>query len=304
MAMGSTRTIAVILLSTGLVFVGNGLFQTVLPIRAEIEGFSTGLIGWLGSAYFLGFILGCLAGPGLIREVGHIRAYAGVVALLAGLVLIFPLWVSPWPWILLRLLTGLCLALAFMAIESWLNDQASNRTRGQVLSLYIIVSNSGWIAGQLGTNLAEVTGPLLFILIAVAISISIAPVALTPTREPTPVPGVGLDLPGLYRLSPAGTVGCLLVGITEGAFWSLGPLFGQLRGLGVFEITLLMGAFVLGGTLSQWPIGKLSDNMDRRVVILPVALCTVVTGIAIAALDGLSFSLTLVLALGHGALMI
>ena len=298
------RTVAIILLSSVLVFTGNGLFQTMLPMRADLEGFSTAMIGLLGAAYFAGFIAGCVLGPRLIKSVGHIRAFAGVVALLAALTLLFPLWVQAGGWVGLRFLTGACLAVTVMALESWLNDRASNDNRGRILSLYIIVTNAGWIAGQLGINLASLTGPTLFILVTVAVCLSVVPVVLTPTREPAPVPDARLDLPGLFRLSPVGVLGCFLVGTAEGAFWSLGPVFGQQRGMSVFEVTLLMGTFVLGGTLSQWPIGRLSDNHDRRFVLLPVALGTVGTGLAIATLDGIGFYPTLALAVLHGALMI
>jgi len=304
MRSSAIRTIAVILLSAGLVFVGNGLLQTMLPMRAELEGFSTGMTGFLGTAYFLGFLAGCVLGPGLIKAVGHIRAFAGVVALLAALILILPVWVHPWAWAGLRALTGICLAITFLVIESWLNDQATNDNRGRLISLYIIVTNAGWIAGQLAVNLSDLLGMTLFILVTIAICVAVAPVALTPTREPTPVPDARLDLRGLFGLSMVGTIGCFLVGTAEGAFWSLGPVFGQQRGLAVFEVTLLMGAFVLGGTLSQWPIGQLSDNHDRRWVLLPVVSATVVTGLAIAAAGTLGFSATLVLAAAHGALMI
>ena len=298
------RTIAIILISSGLVFAGSGLLQTMLPMRAELADFSTAMIGVLGTAYFAGFIGGCILGPRLIKNVGHIRAYSGVVALLAALCILFPIWIDPYFWAGIRFLNGVCLAITIMALESWLNDQASNETRGRILSLYIIISNSGWIAGQLGINLSNLLGTTLFILVTVAVCLSVAPVALTPTREPEPVPDARLDLKGLFGLSPVGVIGCFLVGTAEGAFWSLAPVFGQQRGLEVLDVTLLMGAFVLGGTLSQWPIGRVSDNNDRRIVILPVALATVISGLAIAALGNLTTVPTLALALVHGALMI
>ena len=305
MSMGSSsRTIAIILLSAGLVFIGNGMLQTMLPMRAGLEHFSTAMIGLQGTAYFGGFIAGCVLGPSLIKAVGHIRAFAGVVAILAALILIFPLWVQAYAWVGLRMLTGACLAVTFMSIESWLNDRATNDNRGRVLSVYFIITNAGWIAGQLAVNLSSLLGASLFILATVSVCLSVAPVALTPTKEPTPVPDARLDLRGLFSLSLVGTAGCFLVGATEGAFWTFGPVFGQLRGMTVFEVTLLMGAFVLGGTLSQWPIGRLSDNHDRRIVILPVVLATVVTGLIIAFAGALDFIPMIALAVVHGALMI
>jgi len=300
----SVRTVAIILLGAALVFTGNGLLQTMLPMRADLEHFSTAMIGLQGTAYFGGFITGCVLGPALIKNVGHIRAFAGVVAILAAVILIFPIWVDPYVWVGLRLLTGACLAVTVMALESWLNDQATNENRGRMLSIYFIVSNAGWIAGQLAVNLSGLQGATLFILVTVMVCLSVAPVVLTPTKEPTPVPDARLDLRGLFALSLVGTIGCFLVGTAEGAFWTLGPVFGQQRGMTVFEVTLLMGAFVLGGTLSQWPIGRLSDNHDRRVVILPVVLATVVTGLTIAVTGTLDFSPMIGLAVLHGALMI
>jgi len=305
MSTGSSgRTIAIILLSAGLVFTGNGLLQTMLPMRADLEHFSTAMIGLQGTAYFGGFIAGCVLGPGLIKNVGHIRAFAGVVAILAALILLFPLWVQAHAWVGLRMLTGACLAVTFMSLESWLNDQATNENRGRLLSIYFIVTNAGWIAGQLAVNLSGLLGATLFILATVSICFSVAPIALTPTKEPTPVPDARLDLWGLFALSSVGTVGCFLVGTAEGAFWTLGPVFGQQRGMTVFEVTLLMGAFVLGGTLSQWPIGRLSDDHDRRIVILPVVTATVLTGLTIAFSGNLGFGPMMALAILHGALMI
>jgi MFS family permease len=300
----SSRTIAIILLSVGLVFIGNGLLQTMLPMRGGLENFSTAMIGLQGTAYFCGFIAGCVFGPGLIKAVGHIRAFAGVVAILAALILLFPVWIHAYAWVGLRMLTGICLAVTFMSVESWLNDQATNQNRGQVLSLYFIVTNAGWIAGQFAINLSSLLGPTLFILATIAVCLSVAPIALTPTKEPTPVPDARLDLRSLFTLSLVGTVGCFLVGAVEGAFWTLGPVFGQQRGMTVFEVTMLMGAFVMGGTLSQWPIGRLSDDHDRRVVILPVVLATVLTGLAIAFAGSLGFIPIIALAVMHGALMI
>ena len=300
----SVRTVVIILLGSALVFTGNGLLQTMLPMRADLEHFSTAMIGLQGTAYFGGFIAGCILGPALIKNVGHIRAFAGVVAILAAVILVFPIWVDAYVWVGLRLLTGVSVAVTIMSLESWLNDQATNENRGRMLSVYFIVTNAGWIAGQLAVNLSGLQGATLFILVTVMVCLSVAPIALTPTKEPTPVPDARLDLRGLFALSLVGTAGCFLVGAAEGAFWTLGPVFGQQRGMSVFEVTLLMGAFVLGGTLSQWPIGRLSDDHDRRIVILPVTLATVVTGLIIAFTGQLDFIPLLVLAVLHGALMI
>ncbi|MEM8812608.1 MAG: MFS transporter [Pseudomonadota bacterium] len=303
-SVSSGRTIVTLLVGAALLLTGGALFQTLLPLRAGIEDFSPTAIGMLGAAYFSGFIVGCMVGPALVRTIGHIRTFCGIVALAAALALMFPDWPIMALWIGLRFLSGIALALAFMVIESWLNDQSENANRGRILSIYIIVANVATMAGQLLINIADTAGSALFMLVTVLYCLAIIPIALTPTNEPTPIPTAKLDLKELIAVSPVGTIGCFLVGIVEGAFWTLGPVFGQQRGMDVFEVTLLMTAFVLGGTLSQWPLGKLSDAYDRRLVMAPVAACTVVTGILIALWPLESLWAVLALSALHGALMI
>ncbi|MDH3474868.1 MAG: MFS transporter, partial [Rhodospirillales bacterium] len=137
----ATRSIATLLIGTAAMFLGNGLLQTLVPVRAQLEGFSTTAIGLMGTAYYAGFAAGCLLGPHAVKRVGHIRTFAGFAALAAALTLAHPLVVEPITWSALRGLTGLCLAVLYMVIESWLNDQSGNEVRGRVLSIYIIVAN-------------------------------------------------------------------------------------------------------------------------------------------------------------------
>ncbi|MBB5723568.1 MFS family permease [Loktanella ponticola] len=300
----SLVSICTILLCAGLLFSGNGLFQTLMPIRAGQEGYSTTLIGMLGTAYFGGFTVGCFIGPQLIMAVGHVRAFAGLTALLTATLLAFPLNVDPVFWGALRVVSGICLAVLYIVVESWLNDASSNANRGRVLSAYIIVTNIVTMAGQLLVNSYDTRASTLFLIVAILICLSIVPLSLTPTPTPTPIPSSRLNLRKLYRTSPAGVVGCLLAGMAEGAFWSLGPVFAQERGMATVDIALLMAAFVLGGTLSQWPLGWISDAIDRRYVISVVSVGTVMTGLLIGFDMAPSGIATFGLAVFHGALMI
>jgi MFS family permease len=134
-------TIIAILSCAALLFAGNGLFQTLLPIRGIQEGFSSALVGWLGTAYFGGFTIGCFLGPKIIMSVGHARTFAGITAVLTAIFLAFPLFVDLAFWIVLRIVSGACLAMLYIVVGSWLNDSASNANRGRTLSIYIIVSN-------------------------------------------------------------------------------------------------------------------------------------------------------------------
>ena len=308
--MGTSRVtsaraaIATLLIGSAVLLLGNGLQVTLLPLRAEIEDFSTSLIGLMGTAFFAGFAAGCLIGPRVVRRVGHIRCFAGFAALAAVGALAYPLLVDPFFWCLLRALTGLCFALLYMVVESWLNEAVDNRVRGAVLSLYIIVGNLVTMGGQLMVNLYDPSGPLLFSLVAMLIALSLVPLSLTPAAAPKPVEVSSLDLAGLFRNSPSGFLGCLFVGLAEGAFWSLGPVFAQGRGLSVAEVTLFMGAVVLGGTLSQWPLGRLSDRIDRRLVILGCCLGAVGSALLLAGAGLEQRWAWLALAALHGAFLV
>lgn len=300
----SELAIVTILLCAGLLFAGNGLFQTLLPIRAGQEGYTAAMIGVMGTAYFGGFTIGCFVGPKLISTVGHVRVFAGLTALLTATFLAFPLYVDAWFWGALRVVSGICIAVIYIVVESWLNDASSNANRGRVLSIYIIVTNIVTMIGQLLVNASDTAGSALFLVVAILICLAIVPISLTPTPAPTPIPSARLDLRKLYTISPVGVVGCLASGAAEGAFWSLGPVFAQGRDMITSEIALLMAAFVLGGTLSQWPLGWISDKIDRRIVISVVSCGTVISGLAIGFDATASGVPMLALAVAHGALMI
>jgi MFS family permease len=212
--------------------------------------------------------------------------------------------IDPIAWCALRGFTGLCFAVLYMVVESWLNEQSSNENRGQVLSVYIIITNMVTMAGQLMVNLYDPAGPLLFSLVAILVCLSLVPLSLTQTAQPAPVPVARVRIGQLFGLSPSGVAGCLVIGSIEGAFWTLGPVFAQGRGLEVAEVTIFMSAFVLGGTISQWPLGRLSDRIDRRKVIVGCCLGTVCTGLALAFLDLGDGAATFAIAVLHGAFMV
>jgi len=298
------RSIVTLLIGAALLLLGNGLLITLLPIRAKLEAFSPTLIGLMGTAHFAGFVVGCLIGPRLVAAVGHIRCFAGFAALTAVAILAYPMIVAPLPWILLRGASGLCLAVLYLVMEAWLNQQSSNRIRGRVLSIYIIVTNLVTVGGQQMVNLYPAQSQAPFSLTAMLIALALVPLSLTSTAAPSAAKSARLGVARLFRQSPSGFLGCLMVGMIEGAFWTLGPVFAQGRGFSVAEVTWFMSAFVVGGTLSQWPIGRYSDRVDRRWVIIACSLGTACTALAIALLPIESLALTLLLACLHGSVMI
>ncbi len=283
--MGATFTpIAALLLSAAILLMGNGLQSTLLPLRAEMEAFSTFNIGVLGSTYYIGFAAGCIWAPHLVRRVGHIRTFTAMVAIASVAPLVHNILPSVVLWWLVRAVTGFCLAALFMIIESWLNERATNENRGVVFSAYTIISLTVVTLGQLMINVSEPGSFILFSLAAILVSLAAVPISLTRASSPAPVQSVKIRIRYLYRLSPVGVIGALLVGAQQGAFWSLGPIFAGRIGFDTLEITLFMSATVIGGALGQWPLGKLSDRLDRRKVLLGACFAAAVMGLVIRVL--------------------
>jgi len=279
--------VGALLLGVAFLLMGNGLQGTLLPVRAEIEAFSTLSIGVMGSAYYIGFALGCLFCPHVVRAVGHIRAFTAMVAVASTMALLHVLFLEPAVWWPLRGLTGFCFAGLYLVIESWLNDRATNQTRGAIFGIYTFVNLTVITVGQFMITLYDPAAFPLFALASILISLAAVPVALTRLPAPAPVAVVRLRPKHLYNLSPVGVVGCGVVGLANGAFWSLGPLYATGQGLDLTGLATYMGLTVLGGALAQWPFGRLSDSRDRRQVIALACGLSVLAGLALAIFGGL-----------------
>jgi MFS family permease len=266
-----------LLLGFGILMLGDGLQGTLLAVRADLEGFSTTLTGLVMSTFYLGFLLGSIMTPRLTVKVGHIRVFAAFAALSSAAILIHAIFVTVPVWIAMRLISGFCFSGLYIVAESWLNDRASNETRGKLLSLYMVVTYIGVGAGQLLLNLADPVEYPLFILTSVLISIAVVPLLLSAGSPPTFQDSVRISLVQMYRLTPLGIVGMFAVGLVTATFFALGPVYAQRMGLGIKEISYFMAAAVLGTVLLQGPIGVLSDRFDRRKIL---TLVTVLTSIS------------------------
>ncbi|MFN4311339.1 MAG: MFS transporter [Ferrovibrio sp.] len=279
--MSSLAPVGALLLSVALLLTGNGLQGTLLPVRANLESFGAMSIGVLGSAYYVGFVAGCLLTPRLIRRVGHIRLFAAMVSTASVVPLVHAILVQPAPWWLLRGLTGFCMAGLYLIIESWLNERATRENRGLIFTTYTTVNFSVITMGQM---LMLADDPLrfhLFSLASILVSLAAVPVAMTRSPAPAPISSTRLSLGKIYKVSPVGVAGVLTVGLANGAFWALGPAFAAQTGLGVSQVAWFMSATVIGGALSQWPFGRLSDRMDRRHTILIACACAAGAGLLI-----------------------
>lgn len=274
--------VAALLLSVAFLLAGNGLQNTLAPVRASLEGFSPLALGGLGAAYYIGFASGCFFGPSLVRRVGHIRTFAAMVAIASAAALIHPLFIDPTVWQGMRLITGACFAVLFMVIESWLNEKSTNETRGVIFSVYIVV-NLGMVSfGQLLVTLDDPKAFSLFVLASILVSIAAVPLALTTSQQPNPPANVRVRLHKLYKLSPVGVIGVLAVGLTNGAFWTLGPVFAEKAGGSSQAAAIFMATGAIAGAIGQWPLGRTSDKMDRRRVIIFACIGAIIGGVCTA----------------------
>jgi MFS family permease len=278
-------SVAALLLSVSLLLTGQGLMGTFLPVRASLEGFSTVAIATFGAAYFLGFTIGCLKGGELVQRVGHVRVFLAMTALASASPLLHALALSPLAWSLLRLLTGFCLAVLYVVIESWLNESSTNENRGAIFATYAMITLSVLAAGQMMTLLYDPSGMQLFAIASVLVSVAAIPVALSSSPPPELPHTVRVDIRGLFRISPAGTLGCLAAGFANGAFWALAPVFTQGVSENIDLAAWFMTAAVAGGAIAQWPLGALSDQFGRRGMLIAVTAIAAGVGAAMVSMS-------------------
>jgi MFS family permease len=280
------RSVAAILVSTVIFLIGNGLLGTLIPVRAHLAGFSDFAIGLIGSSYFVGFVVGCYAGPRMLARAGHSRTFAAAAGAAAATTLMLPLMASEISWIVLRGFFGVAAAGLYMVIESWLNDRATNETRGRIFAAYLLVNFGGLIIGQLLFVAGKVTSYSLFSFAAIFYSLCLIPVGLTRTPQPARADVPTLDPIKIFRISPVGVAGCVAVGFANAAVWTFAPVYAQDHGFTRGLLALFMATFTLGGALSQMPIGRLSDHMDRRYVIVATTFLAACAGVALYLFGG------------------
>ncbi|MBK1634557.1 MFS transporter [Rhodovulum adriaticum] len=275
-----------LLLGMLLLMVGNGIQGTLLGIRGGIEGFSTFEMSLVMSAYFVGFLGGSRMAPELIRRVGHIRVFAALASLISAVLILYPALAHPISWTVGRVLIGFCFSAVYVTAESWLNNSVTNQTRGQALSLYMIVQMAGIVSAQGLLLVADPAGFILFIIPSVLVSISFAPILLSVTPTPAFETTKPMSLRDLIRISPTGAIGMFLIGGVYSALFGMASVFGSEAGLSVAQISGFIAAIYLGGLLFQFPIGWLSDRMDRRTLILAAGVIGGAAAIAAMAVGG------------------
>lgn len=264
-----------------ILMMGNGLVNVLLPVTMELDGINTDTIGLVLSLYYIGMFLGAVYSKNLIRRVGHVRVFSGVVALGAVSILVCSFDSDPILWGAMRALLGFCNACAYTAMESWLSASSTKESRGKVLAAYNAVVLSGLFAGQFILNLAAPGESTLFVVGGVLLCLAIMPIALSRNSAPVIDDVAPMSILSLIKKSPLGVVCCVAGGLIYAALFNMLPVFAKYNNIVDFELTLYMGAAILGAFILQFPIGYLSDRFDRRTVIF--VLLIVSSGIGILA---------------------
>jgi MFS family permease len=255
-------------LGLALIMLGNGLQGSLIGLRASIEGFSISVTGLVMSGYFIGMIFGATTVPKIIKRVGHVRTFGALASLASASILVHLVCLDPWVWWFMRVTTGLAYAGLYIVAESWLNDMADNKSRGQLLSVYMLTLYGGMAGGQFLLNLASPEGFQLFVLISVMVSVAVVPILVSVSAAPPYETIESVGLSQLFRVSPLGIFGMFCSGIASGSIFGLGVVYGSEIGLSIKEISFFMGILIIGGILLQYPIGWLSDRIGRRKTII------------------------------------
>ena len=282
---GAIWSIWALLLGIGILMLGDGLQATLLAVRADQEGFSTTTTGLIMSAFFVGFLSGSMLTPKIMMQVGHIRVFAALAAMASAAILVHAVFLDVWVWIGLRLVSGFCFAGLYVVAESWLNERATNQTRGKLLSLYMVITYVGVGLGQLLLNLSDPQGYPLFVLTSILISIAVVPLLLSGGAAPKFSESVPIGIKALFKLSPLGMVTMFVEGFVTATFFALGPVYAQRLGLDVKSISWFMAAAVFGTVVLQWPIGAISDRFDRRIVLTVLLVLAAIASFAMVTVD-------------------
>ena len=272
-----------LLFGMGVLMLGAGLQGTLIGLRATLEGFPTIVTGAVMSCYYVGYVLGTLVAPPLLRQLGHIRVFATLAAIASVAILVQGCFVNPFAWGAMRLLSGLCFSGIYVVAESWLNDRASRANRGRLFAVYMLVLYGGLGAAQFLLILADPRTLIPFMLVSALISLAMVPIVVSEQQVPEHAKPSKVRLRELYRNSLLGVVGVTVSGMVSAIIFSMGPAYAKLSGLDTKSVATFMGLSILAAVITQYPVGRLSDRMDRRTVIAGACtLAMIVAGCIVA----------------------
>ena len=297
----SIKSISSLLLSFGMLLLGNGMVGTLLGIRSRLEEFSMEITGVIMAGFSVGLLMGALFAVRIVAAVGHIRAFAAFASIMSVAVLAHVLFIDPVTWFVLRVVAGFCMAGMVMVVESWVNERATNEMRGQILSLYMITNYLGAGLGQFMLLVGDPAQFQLFIIASMVYSFALVPILLTRASAPKPSSPQRMKFRELFAISPVGVIGTVCAGMANSSLYGMGAVFAKEIGLSIGEISAFMAAAILGGVTLQFPIGRLSDKFDRRTVLITASLATGLAALALIWATSQSVSTLFVTAAAYGA---
>lgn len=270
--------VGALMISLAFLLFAGGMNSLIIPVRGASEGFTAVSIGLIGTGWAFGHMAGCMLTSRLVSNVGHSRAFSVMAALAAVAVLLSLILISPYAWIPLRALSGFCFAGAAMIAESWLNERTETATRGRIFALYTMVSLGATVGGQMTLTLGNTGTYLFFVLAAIFYCLAVVPTAASSSANPKPLVRVRLDIVSQWKNSPIAVLAVLVAGISNAAFGTLAAVYGSRMGLTLATIALFASVPILAGALAQVPVGYASDRMDRRWVLVAVAITAMAAG--------------------------
>jgi MFS family permease len=274
---------------------GAGLQSTLLGVRATLEGFPTLVTGMIMSCYYVGYVLGTVIAPPMLRQIGHIRVFAALAAFASVAILVQGCFVNPLAWSAMRLLSGICFAGIYVVAESWLNDRASRANRGRLLAVYMLVLYVGLGAAQFLLIVSNPHTTTPFMLVSVLISLAMVPIVVSAQQMPARATPDKLRVRDLYGNSPLGIVAITVSGLISSIIFSMGPVYARLSGLETKSIATFMAVSILAAVATQYPVGRLSDRVDRRTVIAGICTFAMLLAGSIVAFPAMPRALFLVL---------
>jgi MFS family permease len=284
--MSSIRPLIPLLVAAGILLGGNGLQGTLIALRGAQEGFSPATIGFMGTAYFGGFLLGCIFITRIMKAVGYVRSFSALAAIASAGTLFLVLIIDPLFWSAMRFTTGFCFAGLFTVMEAWMNAGAQNHDRARVLALYRIVDIGSVTGAQFMIPIFGPGGFTIFAIMSIMITLSLVPVSLGDRSNPKAPEDVKLDLARVWRISPLASIGCIAVGLTNSAFRALSPVYAEQLGMSVTDVVTFVSIGIIGGAIIQYPLGHLSDLWDRRRILLITTSGAMIAALALVFLAG------------------
>ncbi|MGB6117956.1 MAG: MFS transporter [Mesorhizobium sp.] len=284
--MSSIRPLIPLLIAAGILLGGNGLQGTLIALRGAHEGFSPALIGFMGTFYFIGFLLGCLTITRMMKAVGYVRSFATLAAIASAGTLILILFIDPLVWTAVRFLSGFAFAGLFTVMEAWINSSVTNANRARTLAVYRVVDIGSVTGAQFIIPAVGIDGFALFAIMSIMLTLSLVPISLGDRSNPRLPDDVKLDIRRAWAISPLAAIGFMGVGVANSAFRTLSPVYAEQLGMSITDIVIFVSCGIIGGAVIQYPLGYLSDRWDRRVVILGATIASLFAALALVYVPG------------------